>query len=298
MRNTIQPTAAGNSDGVLKATRREHAEFIGGCLQKGVEGFIEAGEGLRQAKHELPHGEYEAMVRDDLRMDPSTARRLAAIASHPVISNRAHGHALPPSWRTLYELSKLPQALLLTKITEGAIHPQMERKDVRALLPAPDQRDDDLPPDYEGSADPEAETAAPANNDVKLKDELTAEEISRFAYKLIQLDIELARDLNDILWRGGADQLASDLNTGIEIEGRGLVETVEAEAAIAPPKKRGRPPGSKNKPKSPPAENTAAPPQRGEDNAPSPEVGAEIMKAQFAALDDGLDVPPFLRRTA
>jgi hypothetical protein len=32
------------------------------------------------------------------------------------------------------------------------------------------------------------------------------------------------------------------------------------------PKKRGRPPGSKNKPKSPPAE--AAPPQRGEENAP------------------------------
>jgi hypothetical protein len=116
-------------------TRQEHAKLVGGCLQKGAEGFIEAGEALRRAKHELPHGEYEAMVRDDLRMDPSTARRLTAIASNPVLSDRAHGHALPPSWRTLYELTKLPQTLLLTKIEEGAIYPAMERKQVLEILP-------------------------------------------------------------------------------------------------------------------------------------------------------------------
>jgi ParB-like chromosome segregation protein Spo0J len=50
------------------------------------------------------------------------------------------------------------------------------------------------------------------------------------------------------------------------------------------------------KPKSPPAEDTAAPPQCGGDNAPPPEVGAEIMKAKLAALDDG--IPDLLRRTA
>jgi hypothetical protein len=65
----------------------------------------------------------------------------------------------------------------------------------------------------------------------------------------------------------------------------------EEESKAAPQPKR-----SKNKPKSPPAENTAAPPQRGEDNAPAPEVGAEIMKAKMAALDDGSDIPEFLRR--
>jgi hypothetical protein len=46
---------------------------------------------------------------------------------------------------------------------------------------------------------------------------------------------------------------------------------------------RGRPPGSKNKPKTP---------------APVPEVSAEIMKAKMAALDDGLDIPANLRRGA
>jgi hypothetical protein len=49
--------------------------------------------------------------------------------------------------------------------------------------------------------------------------------------------------------------------------------------------------GSKNKPKAPtPVADTAAP-QCGGDNAPPPEVGAEIMKAKMAALDDGLDIP-------
>jgi ParB-like chromosome segregation protein Spo0J len=59
-----------------------------------------------------------------------------------------------------------------------------------------------------------------------------------------------------------------------------------------PPKMRGRPPGSKNKSKTPLADE-AAPPQRGGDNAPAPEVGAEIMKAKMAALDHGADPGPF-----
>jgi hypothetical protein len=42
-------------------------------------------------------------------------------------------------------------------------------------------------------------------------------------------------------------------------------------------------------------ENAA--PQCDGDNAPPPEVGAEIMKAKMAALDDGLDIPESLRRT-
>jgi hypothetical protein len=50
----------------------------------------------------------------------------------------------------------------------------------------------------------------------------------------------------------------------------------------------------KNKPKSPPAENTAAPQCDG-DNAPPPDVGAEIMMAKLAALDAG--IPEIVRRT-
>jgi hypothetical protein len=53
---------------------------------------------------------------------------------------------------------------------------------------------------------------------------LMAGEISRFAYKLIQLDIALARELNRLLWADHtfvADRLMSDLEYGIEIEAGG-----------------------------------------------------------------------------
>jgi hypothetical protein len=60
---------------------------------------------------------------------------LMAIARHPIISNRNHGNDLPPSWRTLYELSRVPEKKLLAKIADGTINPKIERKDVVALLP-------------------------------------------------------------------------------------------------------------------------------------------------------------------
>jgi hypothetical protein len=89
---------------------------------------------------------------------------------------------------------------------------------------------------------------------------VAAEEISRVAYRLIQLDIGLAHDLCTILEAGQADRLAFDLDTGIEIESR------QEDA-----------------------------PQI--ENAPPPDIGAENMRAQIAALDDGLDIPKSLRRT-
>jgi hypothetical protein len=139
---------------------------------------------------------------------------------------------------------------------------------------------------------------------------LTADEISQIAYKLIQLDIGLARELNRVLWQGGAERLMSDLNTGIEIESADSncdgVAAGSASTEAAQPKKRGRPKGSKNKPKPPPAEDAAVSPPRDGENADTAEASAEAMKAQFAEMEsaelpplnneDGLDIPESLRR--
>jgi hypothetical protein len=57
------------------------------------------------------------------------------------------------------------------------------------------------------------ESHAPASLDAD-----TTAAISRLAYRLIQLDVELARELSRILQQGGAARLALDLYTGIEIE--------------------------------------------------------------------------------
>jgi hypothetical protein len=42
------------------------------------------------------------MIASDLAVAPSTARRWVLIANHSIISNRAHAHALPSFWMTLY----------------------------------------------------------------------------------------------------------------------------------------------------------------------------------------------------
>lgn len=65
----------------------------------------------------------------------TTARRLKLIASNPTISNRAHVHDLPSSWRTLYELSRLPEPTLHEAFESGSIRPDMERKHAKQFMP-------------------------------------------------------------------------------------------------------------------------------------------------------------------
>lgn len=135
----------------IRQTWLDHAAKISAAWQKGVESILETGECLSRAKCELSHGSFEDMVEANLPFGPRTARMLMAVATNNVLSNRKHVSVLPPSWGTLNELNKIPQSLLLEKIEEGAVHPKMTRKEVKALLP-PKQREDDLPPEYEGSA--------------------------------------------------------------------------------------------------------------------------------------------------
>jgi hypothetical protein len=132
--------------------RKEHAARINEAWQQGIDAVVETGMRLEDAKGTLPHGEYEEMVRTDLNFSPQTALKLRAIASNRVLSNPAHVRDLPPSWGTLSELAVVANKGydLEAGIESGSIHPRMERKDVKALLPPP-QRDDDLEePDEEG----------------------------------------------------------------------------------------------------------------------------------------------------
>jgi hypothetical protein len=96
-------------------------------------------------------------------------------------------------------------------------------------------------------------SAAPKSDPRVIAPEI-AERVSRFAHKLIQLDIDLARELASLVWVHGAlERLWADLDTGLDIEERAAEDT---------------------------------------------EASAERRKAEFAALDDGLDIPEYLRRNA
>ena len=112
-----------------------HRDRIASAWGKQVESIIETGQHLIQAKEELNHGAFEAMVQSKLPFAPRTAQRLMNIAAHPVISNATHASLLPASWMTLYELARLPNEILMAKFKDGSIHPKLERKDVRAMRP-------------------------------------------------------------------------------------------------------------------------------------------------------------------
>ena len=105
-------------------------------LSKSAEAIIATGRLFLKAKADLHHGEWGRLFVDKLvPLSESTAFRFMAVASHSVISNPAHAHDLPPSWMTLYELTKVPDKALDNAFRDGLITPSMERKEVKALMP-------------------------------------------------------------------------------------------------------------------------------------------------------------------
>ncbi len=52
-----------------------------------------------------------------------SAQMLMTVAEHPTLSNTKHVSLLPPSWGTLYELTKLPDKALDNAFRDGVITP-------------------------------------------------------------------------------------------------------------------------------------------------------------------------------
>jgi Protein of unknown function (DUF3102) len=112
--------------------------------QQSVQAIIEVGRLLIAAKAALPHGEFGKMIASDLPFSDSTARKLMAIAADKKLSNREHVNVLPPSWGTLYELTKLEPEQFEARIASGAIRADMERKEVHVAMASRVQPGGDL----------------------------------------------------------------------------------------------------------------------------------------------------------
>ena len=91
---------------------------------------------LSAAKKALPHGEFLKMIDHDLPFTASTAQRLMKIAADPKISNPAHAQLLPPSWATLYTLTKVPVGAFEQAAASGVIRSTMTREDASKLVPS------------------------------------------------------------------------------------------------------------------------------------------------------------------
>ena len=119
---------------IVLVTRVQWAKAIRESWSEQVEGFIATGRLITEAKAALPHGEFIEMVKADLPFGRRTAQMLMAVAANPVLSKAQHVALLPPSWGTLYELSRLPDDRLLAAIKAGEITPETERRDAMRLL--------------------------------------------------------------------------------------------------------------------------------------------------------------------
>jgi hypothetical protein len=126
-------TTAAQGYGKIGDNRRDWKYFdekLAALDRNDLANIIERGRVLIEAKEELEHGAYEATVKR--HFDLSFARKLRIIAGHTVLSNRSHGNALPPSVQTLYLLAKLPNDVLIAKLSDGGITPKLQRKEVAA----------------------------------------------------------------------------------------------------------------------------------------------------------------------
>jgi hypothetical protein len=127
----VPASAAG--DEVIEGTivspksRKQWAVIIRRDLRKSAEAIIAAGRHLAEAKSQLDHGEWTPFCVNDLGISPRTAERFMEIAAHPVLANPTHVPHLPPSWGTLYELSRMHPPDLTKAIEAGDVRPDTER---------------------------------------------------------------------------------------------------------------------------------------------------------------------------
>jgi N6-adenosine-specific RNA methylase IME4 len=111
-------------------TAADYAAKITACCISSVEAILEIGRLLTSGKAVLPHGEFEAMVENDLPFGARSARMLMAVAGDPRLQIGTTGSVLPPSWRTLYEISRLDDTTFQARIADGTICPDMVRSDL------------------------------------------------------------------------------------------------------------------------------------------------------------------------
>jgi N6-adenosine-specific RNA methylase IME4 len=112
------------------------AERITMAWRRSVDAILETGRLLIAAKEALPHGEWLPMIQERLPFGPRTSQKLMKIAADQRLAKAAHGALLPPHWRTLYELTRLPDAQFEAALKSGAIRADMERGDVAAIVQA------------------------------------------------------------------------------------------------------------------------------------------------------------------
>lgn len=119
------------------ATRAEFVEDIRRNWLNALEATVQVGRRLNEAKEKLPHGEYEAMVEQDLPFKPATARKLREVATF-VDSGKVPLEQLPEAYSTVYAIATMSDERRYEALEQGVIRPDVTRRELEQFkAPAP-----------------------------------------------------------------------------------------------------------------------------------------------------------------
>lgn len=120
----------------LATNARSRQEWATIIKRKCAESAVQIGRDLLTAKDELPHGEFTAMIENDLGWGYQTARDLMRIAAHPEIANSYNSNFLPTTLSALKEVSTLSPEDYRDAQSKGLITPDLKVKPARAIAGA------------------------------------------------------------------------------------------------------------------------------------------------------------------
>ena len=124
---------------MIKKTRKQWACEICAIhkqtVKQTIAGIFKLGRMLIAAKKKLEYGQFLAMIESDLPFGARSAQMLMAVAADRRLTDANRVRLLPDAWRTLYELTKLPDGQLERAVASGAISPHTTRDEVRAMRP-------------------------------------------------------------------------------------------------------------------------------------------------------------------
>jgi hypothetical protein len=218
-------------DELEPADAQAWADAINTHHEQAVEAIVATGRALVAAKKALKqHGGWLRLfgggplaVARPVRFSLGTAERLMKIAQHPELSKSAHAPILPPSWYTLYELTKLPDRLVAKALADGRIHPDMERADVRAL-------------EGKGNAQSKKQPKQPGGKD-QTKDG-PPDELQRLRRQVVELATQNARLATQVRELEAAAARAAPPRTLAGDDGAMLSDALAAERSVLEPRWR------------------------------------------------------------
>ncbi|MFC4235987.1 hypothetical protein ACFOY8_12145 [Thalassospira xianhensis] len=94
--------------------------------------FILVGKYLMAAKERLPHGEFEAMILNDLPFGKGVAYQLRR-AAEAIENGLLIESEIPPNYSTVYHLSTLASKEIQQARQEGVIHPEVTMAEVKSF---------------------------------------------------------------------------------------------------------------------------------------------------------------------